>query len=283
MLIIYAHGAPGSIGVNKEGDSGIDWFLYKDFFKQLKKEDGGSPTKPIAVFLFACYASSACTKEIVELLPEGSFIGFFAPKNDISRMGVLQRIINETLICYLKGEKSNIEILFEMMPCCQSFIAYNRPEGGGFRAIEFPSYIEIRKANDVPLRIAQNFDRYISFLKENGCFNEATPMHINPADKYKNRNDAVVYLKTVAPDLRSHHTMSFPESNIGVVNLKRYFEAWNDQAVVGALQLAGPLGVQHFSTIIPFLAAPKYSSQTKISAEKQEAGASSSLRPPSPI
>ena len=119
IFIINTHGNLSSNDSHLiEVQGGYSWIYAstETFFSNFSNIQ-----KPITVCLFSDYASAACTKQIVEKLPKGSLIGFYAPKKDVSHVDVAHKMINKFLTG-VAGGKSREEMLWQIAPFCQSYI-----------------------------------------------------------------------------------------------------------------------------------------------------------------
>lgn len=230
IFIINTHGDLSSNGSHTiEVQGGYSWIYAstETFFLNFSNIQ-----KPITVCLFSDYASAACTKQIVEKLPKGSIIGFYAPKKDVFHVDVSHKMINKFLTGVADG-KSREEMLWQIAPFCQSHIAYHHPLLG-FQSIELPSasfdYQAISSTADLLTLKSASLHKYNEFLSENNL-PIITPLLINQIHWYKDlwfmqmvmelcrpgmrQTQAISYLKDVNSDLLLHamHLVDLQEAS----------------------------------------------------------------------
>lgn len=180
LIIINTHGARNQEYSILFGDQTRDLSLdtswrpepLRNLFLAL-----GQINRPITVCLFACWAGLACTQNLVALLPNGSLIGFFTPRDEVGRMEVSQWLINHSISMWRNGE-IRAKILWQITPHCQSFIAYKHHEPPHvFQSKELPmdnfnsnvGYQLVTSENTLKTFRRISLTRYIDFLTQNNA------------------------------------------------------------------------------------------------------------------
>lgn len=270
LVIINTHGRideelPHRVQLRNQNNS---WIETRVVFTALTR----SP-HALTVQLYACFASAACTNDLVSRLPRGSLVGFYAPRNAVSRMEVSEKLIDKSLALKTQG-LSMQEILWLTTPLFQTFIAYHHPQRG-VQSIELPlDYRSIKNQGDLLVAKFASLRSYNIFLQNNELnpLSERIFHHLNwlkdmwfmqivvelttsPVRRYA----AVAYLRDVADVTLKSHTMAL--ASMPAKNLIDYFRAWrdenirrggsgeNDQIIVQALEplyiIPEPVAVDH--------------------------------------
>lgn len=236
LVVINTHGSthkpPHCIQMENEA-----WQETHLIFATLAKSHAA-----LKIQLFACYSSAACANEIVSKLPAGSFVGFYAPHAEVSRMEVAEKLIDKSLA--LKKQGISIEeILWSVAPFCKTTIAYRHPKLG-FQFIELNfDYKTIKNQNDLLKKRYETLIHYNAFLEKIGLkfIDVKIINHINwfkdmwfmqivieLTTSHVTRATAIDYLSSVTNDLKSHKMTLAGVQNSNLID---YFRAWRDENI----------------------------------------------------